>query len=184
MRIVTALISAALLAATSGSGSAQVEHQQQHHGQTPQAQAETAPATPNAGMGMMEDMPNQCRVMTQGMPRECVDAMQKMMQGGMMEGASEQGGGATGVIADPATQAYVEAMDRMHGPMMEGLRERDPDVAFVRGMIPHHQGAIDMARVVKRYGDDEETQQWAEEIIKAQEREISEMKAWLKKNAR
>ena len=34
----------------------------------------------------------------------------------------------------------------MDGPMMQGIQADDPDVAFVQTMIPHHQGAIDMAR--------------------------------------
>ncbi len=64
--------------------------------------------------------------------------------------------GATPAVAPPsdATQAYLAAMDKMHGPMMEGARASNPDVAFVRGMIPHHQGAIDMARIVLQYGKD------------------------------
>ena len=83
-----------------------------------------------------------------------------------------------------ATRAYVEAMDRMHGPMMEGAMEEDPDVAFVKGMIPHHQGAIDMAEIVQQYGDDEETRAFAARIIETQQAEIAEMEEWLAKNAK
>ena len=68
--------------------------------------------------------------------------------------------------------------------MMEGVQASDPDVAFVRGMIPHHQGAIDMAKVVLQYGKDPQTRKLAEEVVRAQEREITEMQEWLKKNAR
>ena len=55
---------------------------------------------------------------------------------------------------------------------------------FVRGMIPHHQGAIDMARVVLEHGRDEWVKKLAGEVIKAQAKEISEMRDWLAKNAR
>ncbi|WGR59554.1 DUF305 domain-containing protein [Paracoccus ferrooxidans] len=81
------------------------------------------------------------------------------------------------------TKANVAAMNDMHGPMMEGIMADDPDLAFVQGMIPHHQGAIDMARIVRQYGDDPQTQAWAAQIIEAQEREIAEMQAWLEARA-
>jgi uncharacterized protein (DUF305 family) len=79
-----------------------------------------------------------------------------------------------------AARAYESAMERMHGPMMAGVRDPDPDVAFVKGMIPHHQGAIDMARVVLQHGKDEQTRKWAADVIREQAREIAEMEAWLK----
>ena len=71
--------------------------------------------------------------------------------------------------------AMDAAMTRMHGAMMTGY-SNDPDRDFAKMMIPHHQGAIDMARVVQQYGDDPQTKAWAEEIIAAQEREIAELK--------
>jgi uncharacterized protein (DUF305 family) len=55
-----------------------------------------------------------------------------------------------------------------------------PDIAFVKGMIPHHQGAIDMAKVVLQYGKDDTVKAWANQIIAAQEKEIAEMQDWLK----
>jgi uncharacterized protein (DUF305 family) len=58
------------------------------------------------------------------------------------------------------------------------------DVDFVRGMIPHHQGAIDMARVELKHGKDPVIRALAEKIIADQEKEIAQMQDWLKKNAR
>ena len=55
-------------------------------------------------------------------------------------------------------------------------------VEFVRGMIPHHQGAIDMAKVVIANGKDPEIRKLAEGVVKAQEAEIKEMQDWLAKH--
>jgi len=92
---------------------------------------------------------------------------------------SHAGHVAPGSDPGPATDAYKATMDTMHGPMMEGLRHPDPDVAFVLGMIPHHQGAIDMARVQLQFGVDAETRTLSQHIIADQEREIAEMRHWL-----
>jgi uncharacterized protein (DUF305 family) len=63
--------------------------------------------------------------------------------------------------------------------MMAGGTAADLDVAFVCSMIPHHRGAVDMAKAELAHGDDPQARQLAEGIIAAQEQEIAEMLKWL-----
>ena len=58
----------------------------------------------------------------------------------------------------------------------------DPDQDFVAMMIPHHRGAVDMARVELKYGKDPELKKLAQDIIKAQDDEIRFMQDWQAKH--
>jgi uncharacterized protein (DUF305 family) len=65
--------------------------------------------------------------------------------------------------------------DGGEGPATAGY----PDVDFARAMIPHHQGAIDMAEVVLANGNDPDMRKLADEIIAAQQSEIAFLQQWL-----
>ena len=82
--------------------------------------------------------------------------------------------------ASPATKAYETAMSGMMKGMMAPATGK-PDLDFVQGMIPHHQGAVEMAKIVLQYGKDPEIKKLAEGVVKAQESEIAVMNDWLSK---
>jgi uncharacterized protein (DUF305 family) len=81
----------------------------------------------------------------------------------------------------PATEAYQAASMAMHQAMAIDY-SGNADVDFIRGMIPHHEGAVEMAKIVLAHGTDPEVRRLAEGIIAAQEAEIAWMKDWLAKN--
>jgi uncharacterized protein (DUF305 family) len=201
------LITLAAFATLSGAAFAQTDP---HH---PAADAPRTTTTAPAAEAMPGGLPEQCTAMMSTMQKmmpmmekmapmmqQMMPMMQQMMQGGGMQGGQGgmmpggqdgmmQGGGMTNMPMDTAnmpesSKAYMEAMKRMDGPMMQGIQAGDPDVAFVQAMIPHHQGAIDMARAVLQFGKDDQVKVWANQIITAQQSEIAAMQEWLKQHAK
>lgn len=85
--------------------------------------------------------------------------------------------------SSPSTQAFIDANAKMHKAMAIDFTG-NADVDFVRGMIAHHQGAIDMAKVELEHGKDAEIRKLAQDVITAQEGEIRMMEEWLAKNAK
>ncbi|SIP99828.1 protein of unknown function [Rhizobium sp. RU35A] len=83
--------------------------------------------------------------------------------------------------ADASTKGFEAANMTMHKAMAIPYTG-NADVDFVRSMIPHHQGAIDMAKVELAHGKDPAIRKIAEDVIAAQEAEIAVMKAWLAKH--
>ncbi|MER9065371.1 DUF305 domain-containing protein [Mesorhizobium sp. M0902] len=79
----------------------------------------------------------------------------------------------------PSSEGYKAAMDKMHTDMMAIEYSGNADVDFARGMIPHHQAAIDMAKIELANGKDPEIRKLAEAVIAAQQAEIKQMQDWL-----
>ena len=134
------------------------------------AQMQHGPGDTRQGGHMMGEMPMMRGAMMQG-------GMHGMMSGGEHGGMAAQPKGDNG----PSSLAFHGINAKMHGAMDIAFTG-NADVDFVKGMIPHHAGAVDMAKTVLAFGKDPEVRKLAEEIVKAQESEIALMQGWLKKN--
>lgn len=82
-------------------------------------------------------------------------------------------------VGEPV-DVYADVMANMHQAMGAYTPTGDADIDFVQGMVPHHQGAVDMAEILLEKGNDPKLRQLARGIIVAQKREIAFMNYWLK----
>ncbi|GAC1603018.1 MAG: hypothetical protein NVS3B25_31490 [Hymenobacter sp.] len=93
-------------------------------------------------------------------------------------------------MATPGTPvaAFQHGMDSVMVVMDEGMRRMtgarpdNIDASFAAMMLPHHQGAVDMARLQLLYGKDPALRRLAQSIIAEQQVEIQQMAAWLKQH--
>lgn len=88
------------------------------------------------------------------------------------------GHGTAQTDASASTQEYLQANAAMHKGMDIAF-SGDADIDFLRGMIAHHQGAVDMAQIQLKYGKDAQIRKLSRDIIRAQNLEIRWMKKWL-----
>ena len=86
------------------------------------------------------------------------------------------GAGATSMATTTSGMANMPGMGGTPGATMAG----DYDQQFIDMMIAHHQAAIDMAKVAQQHGEHAEIKQLANDIISAQDGEITKMKTWRK----
>lgn len=114
-----------------------------------------------------------------------------LIGGFSLPAAAQQGGqhpaGHTAAQPKDGDSPSNAAYRASHDKMMKGMEvplTGNADVDFVRNMIPHHQGAIDMAEVELAHGRNPALKKMARKMIADQKKEIAEMQAWLKKNGK
>jgi uncharacterized protein (DUF305 family) len=135
-------------------------------------------AAPNAGVGVAAAATNAPSTM---MPMPMGSGMQ--MAPGMQAGRMHDCHGMQQMMQQaksPADKALMQAMMSMHGSMKNMQMTGNADHDFLVMMIPHHQSAVEMARVELQYGKDAKVRTLAQDIIAAQQKEITEMQGWLK----
>ena len=91
---------------------------------------------------------------------------------------------SNGYADDPFQKAMMDSMIRMDRDMRNAPMTGDPDHDFAAMMIPHHQGAIDMAKAELLYGRNPVLRRLAQEIITTQNSEIQVMQDQLSKSAK
>jgi uncharacterized protein (DUF305 family) len=182
--------------APAGSSQAPMGTMPAPQGATPSTQGGPAGSDGQRSSGMMPGMPGgmmQGGMMGQGnqRPGTMMSGMGQnmMMNCPMMRGGMAGMGQGTMQMGQPRGDQAVASLamnavnERMHREMaMEYTGNVDAD--FVRNMIAHHQGAIDMARIQVAFGKDPKIRELAENVIRAQEDEIAMMKSWLAANAK
>lgn len=101
---------------------------------------------------------------------------------GLVIGMLLMGGGAALAHGTDISGDMHQVMNQMMARMEKAPMVGDPDRDFATMMVPHHQGAIDMANVELKYGKDPEMRKMAQKTINEQKKEINQLNAWLKRH--
>lgn len=136
---------------------------------TTQTDANAGGGTDASGQGTaidaaMQNMPEACRTAAKAAPADP---------------NSPVGDPALNQKSSEMMKGYGTVMERMRTPMMASMLIQDPDLAFACAMIAHHQGAVDMANMLKDSGKDDKMKEMAQKMVDAQKQEIDQLTAWV-----
>ena len=117
-------------------------------------------------------------------------AQQAPASGGSMQGMSDKSmqgmsdksmQGMSDKNMNPFQKDAMSAMDKMNKSMMQGMMDADPEMAWMKCMAAHHQGAIDMSEALLKNTKDGETAKEARKTIQQNEKDLKELQAKMKK---
>lgn len=119
---------------------------------------------------------------TESLPKACQDASPGQGATGKAMEMGDMASHSMSSMGEPQ-MASMKAMQEMNRTMRATHGIKDPDLAFVCGMIAHHRGAVAMSKIELQSGKDDQAKAWARKIIEDQEKEIAEFEAWAGKRA-
>jgi uncharacterized protein (DUF305 family) len=168
-----AMVAAGLTLAAASGAAAQSEHEG-HHPEGAPAPAAPAPSTKPESPAPAQKEGMNCMMGGRDMP---MMKMMREMHGKMMgAGMSMQPEGDTGP-ASQATNGVIAKMQKELAIPFTG----DADIDFAKRLIAQHQAAVDMAKVALVFGKDADVKKIADGVVKANEADIANLQAWLKR---
>ena len=103
-------------------------------------------------------------------------------QGGSMPGMQMQGMQPMNMDNMSAAQKeFHAAMQKMNRDMMQGMMDPDPGTSWMKQMIAHHQGAVDMSEIVLKHSKDSNVMKEAQKTKEQNQKDLKELQAKLKK---
>lgn len=105
--------------------------------------------------------------------------------GGSMSGMQMQGTQPMNMDKMSAAQKeFHAAMQKMNNDMMQGMMDSDPGMSWMKQMIAHHQGAVDMSDIVLKHTKDADVIKEARKTKEQNEKDLKELQAKLKKEGK
>ena len=103
-------------------------------------------------------------------------------QGGSMPGMQMQGMQPMNMDNMSAAQKeFHAAMQKINRDMMQGMMDPDPGTSWMKQMIAHHQGAVDMSEIVLKHSKDSNVMKEAQKTKEQNQKDLKELQAKLKK---
>lgn len=103
---------------------------------------------------------------------------QQSAQGQSMQGMQNMPGMQN---MDPSQKEFMATMDKMNKEMMQGMMDSDPGKSWMKQMIAHHQGAVDMSEIVLKHTKDADVIKEARKTKEENEKSIKELQTKLRK---